>query len=60
VGIRDGRELAGWNPRLTFVEQTSALAGYAQIPLTPQRVAFRIFHALPIIRDYDRLYRFTF
>jgi O-methyltransferase involved in polyketide biosynthesis len=59
-GIRDGRELAGWNPRLAFAEQTSALAGYAEIPLTPQRVAFRILHALPIIRDYDRLYRFTF
>jgi O-methyltransferase involved in polyketide biosynthesis len=59
-GVRDGRELQAWNPRLRFIEQISALGGYDKIPAAPQRALFRLFHALPITRDYDRLYRFEF
>jgi hypothetical protein len=57
-GTRDGRVLEAWDPRLTFLEQTSAIAGYDKIPLRPQRAVFRLLHAVPVIRDYDRLYRF--
>jgi len=30
-GIRDARELQTWNPRLRFLEQVSALAGYPNL-----------------------------
>jgi hypothetical protein len=36
-GIRDAREIETWNPRLRFLEQASALAGYEKIPHKPQR-----------------------
>ena len=45
-------------PRLRYLEQTSALAGFEQIPVKPQRVLYRLLHGIPAIRDYDRLYRF--
>ena len=59
-GTRDGLVLETWNPRLTYLEHTSALSGYEQIPLRPQRALFRLLHAVKLIRDYDRLYRFRF
>lgn len=58
-GTRDGRELPEWNPRLNLVE-TSTFLGPATIGLKPQRVRYRLLCALPAIRNYDRLYRFTF
>jgi hypothetical protein len=36
------------------------MAGYENIPLTPQRMLYRLTYAIPAIRDYDRLYRFAF
>jgi O-methyltransferase involved in polyketide biosynthesis len=56
----DGRRLADGNPRLTCFQEISALAGFDRIPLTPQRIMFRLLHAIPAVRDYDRLYRFGF
>lgn len=56
----DGRLLAAANQRLTCFDEVSALAGYDRIPLTPQRIVFRLLHAIPAVRDYDRLYRFGF
>lgn len=59
-GTRDGRELQRWNPRLHYLDHTSAMADYAKIPLTAQRTLYRVLYAVPAIRDYDRLYRFSF
>ena len=59
-GTRDGRELADWNPRLCYIEQTSAIADSEKIPLKPQRTVFRMLHAVPALRDYDRLYRYRY
>ena len=58
-GIRDAREMEHWNPRLRFLEQTSSFGGYQGIPLTPQRMLFRLVHATPLGR-YDVLNRFAF
>jgi O-methyltransferase involved in polyketide biosynthesis len=58
-GTRDVRELERWNPRLHFVEQTSALDGYEAIPYAPQRLLYRLCHATPV-RNYDVLNRFEF
>jgi methyltransferase (TIGR00027 family) len=58
-GIRDAREIEEWNPRLRFLEQTSALAGYEKIQEKPQRVLYRLVYATPA-RRYDVLNRFAF
>jgi methyltransferase (TIGR00027 family) len=58
-GIRDAREMAQWNPRLHFLEQTSSIAGYQRIAPTPQRLMFRLVNATPMGR-YDMLNRFAF
>ena len=59
-GARDGRDLETWNPRLRYVEQVSAIADFEKIPPKAQREVFRLLHKIPVIRDYDRLYRFRF
>jgi O-methyltransferase involved in polyketide biosynthesis len=59
-GTRDARELETWNPRLRFLEENSAIAGCDEIPLKPQRLLHRALYALPVVRNYDRLYRFAF
>lgn len=58
-GIRDARELQRWNPRLRFLENTSAFAGYEAIPSTPHRLLYRLLYATPI-RKYDVVNRFAF
>jgi methyltransferase (TIGR00027 family) len=58
-GIRHGRELERWNPRLRCLEQTSAIAGFEKILLMPQRVVYRLLYATPF-RNYDVLNRFSF
>jgi methyltransferase (TIGR00027 family) len=58
-GIRDAREIQTWNPRLRFLEQTSALAGCDEIAETPQRRLYRVLNATPI-RRYDVVNRFAF
>ncbi|MGO4649627.1 class I SAM-dependent methyltransferase [Nocardia sp. 2YAB30] len=58
-GIRDVRELERWNPRLRFLEQTSALAGYERIPSAPPRLLYRLMYATSA-RRYDVLNRFAF
>lgn len=54
-GIRDARELQQWNPRLRFVEQSPALAGYEKIPTTAVRLIYRL-----VWKGYDVLNRFEF
>jgi methyltransferase (TIGR00027 family) len=58
-GISDAREIETWNPRLRFLEQTSALAGYEKIQEKPQRRLYRLVYATPA-RRYDMLNRFAF
>ena len=58
-GVRDARDLEGWNLGLHFVEETSTLADYAAIPFRPQRLLYRLIHATPL-RNYDVLDRFRF
>jgi O-methyltransferase involved in polyketide biosynthesis len=58
-GIRDPREIETWNPRLRFLEQASALAGYEKIQEMPQRVLYRLLYATPV-RKYDVVNRFAF
>ena len=58
-GIRDARELETWNPRLRFLEKTSALAGYRNIETTPVRLIYQ-FVAATGGRGYDVLNRFEY
>ena len=58
-GIRDARDIEGWNLGLHFVEQASTIADYKSIPFTPQRLIFRLVNASPM-GNYDVLYRFAF
>lgn len=58
-GIRDARRLAAWHPRLRFLEQAPALAGYEHIP----SAAVRMIYALTWViggRGYDVLNRFEY
>ena len=58
-GIRDARELQTWNPRLRFLEQTSAVAGCEKIKSTPVRLMYRLVRATPF-GGYDVLNRFQY
>jgi len=58
-GIRDAREIQTWNPRLRFLEQTPALAGYQKIEATPVRLIYKLVSATPA-RSYDVLNRFEY
>jgi methyltransferase (TIGR00027 family) len=58
-GIRDVRKLQTWNPRLRFIEQTSALADYQKIESTPVRWIYKLVSAMPA-RAYDVLNRFEY
>ena len=58
-GIRDARDVEKWNAKLRFVEQTSVLSGYPNIPSTPVRWIYRLFAALPVAA-YDVLNRFEY
>lgn len=56
-GIGNARDLESWNPKLRFVERTSALTGYQQIDNAVVRWIYRLTSALP---DYDTINRFSF
>jgi len=58
-GIRDAREMESWNPRLRFLEQTPALAGYQKIETTAVRLIYKLVWATPM-RAYDVLNRFEY
>jgi O-methyltransferase involved in polyketide biosynthesis len=58
-GIRDVRDMQTWNPRLRFIEQTSAVAGYAKVDSTPVRLIYRLMCAIPAL-DYDVLNHFEY
>jgi methyltransferase (TIGR00027 family) len=58
-GIGDARDIETWNPKLRFVEQTSALTGYERIDSTVVRWIYRFFRASPF-GVYDMLNRFEY
>lgn len=58
-GIRDARQLQTWNPRLRFIEQVPAVAGYQRIPTTAVRLMYWLICATPL-RAYDVVNRFEF
>ncbi|MCA2265679.1 methyltransferase [Mycobacterium marseillense] len=58
-GIRDARQVAAWHPRLRFLEQTPALAGYEHIPSTAVRMIYKVTWVTGG-RGYDVLNRFEF
>ena len=59
-GSSDGREITRWIGRLRLVEDRPVIAGYAAIPSGPVRLAYRLQYAIPVTRNYDRLFRYAF
>lgn len=59
-GTRDGREISRAEPRLDLVGSSPIMAGHERIPLSRQRLLYRLQYAVPAVRDYDRIYRYTF
>jgi O-methyltransferase involved in polyketide biosynthesis len=59
-GTRDGGEITRWDARLRLIEDSPIMAGFEKIPLTPQRLLYRMQYGIPAIRDYDRLFRYAF
>jgi methyltransferase (TIGR00027 family) len=58
-GIGDARELQKWNPRLRFLERTSALANYAKVDSTVMRLIYKFLCTVPL-SDYNVLNRFSY
>ncbi len=58
-GVRDARDIEGWNLGLRFVEQASTMADHKSIPFTTQRLIYRLAYASPM-GNYDVLNRFAF
>ncbi len=59
-GTRDGREITRWNARLRLIQDSPIIAGFDRISSTPQRLLYRMQYGIPAIRNYDRIFRFTF
>jgi O-methyltransferase involved in polyketide biosynthesis len=59
-GTRDGGEITRWDARLRLIEDRSVMAGFRKIPLARQRLMYRVAHAIPVWRNYERLFRFAF
>lgn len=58
-GIGNVGDLQTWNPKLRFVEQTSAMGGYEKIDATWVRWIYKLACALPVGR-YDMVNRFEY
>lgn len=58
-GIHDVRDIQTWNPRLRFIEQTSALAGYQKVDAIAVRLMYKLLHKTRF-RDYDVVNRFEY
>jgi methyltransferase (TIGR00027 family) len=58
-GIRDASAIEHWDPRLRFLERSSAGALYERIPSASMRLLWRLVYATPL-RNYDVLNRFAF
>jgi O-methyltransferase involved in polyketide biosynthesis len=58
-GIRDGRQVERWNPRLTCVEQPLFGAQFALIPVRRHRALYRLGNSTPGWRSLFKNFRFT-
>ena len=59
-GTGDGVEIPQWDSRLHLIDDSPIMAGYEKIPTATARLLYRIQYAIPMIRNYDRLFRFAF
>lgn len=59
-GTGDGLEIARWEPRLRLVSDSPIMAGVEKIPLALPRALYRAQFAFPVIRNYDRIFQYTF
>jgi methyltransferase (TIGR00027 family) len=59
-GLRDGRDVEGWNAGLTYVAGSSVLAQGPRVPVRSVRVLYRLGSVLPGLNGFERLYRFRF
>jgi O-methyltransferase involved in polyketide biosynthesis len=59
-GSDDGSEIARWDTRLRLVETNPIMAGFDKIPATSARLLYRLQYGVPALRNYDRLFRYTF
>jgi O-methyltransferase involved in polyketide biosynthesis len=59
-GTRDGAEITRATPVLRLIDERSVVAGFDRIPRKGPRLLYRIQHRVPVTRDYDKLYRYTF
>jgi O-methyltransferase involved in polyketide biosynthesis len=58
-GIGDARDIATWNAKLRFLEQTSVFAGYNKIDSTPVRWIYKLQSMSPF-GSYDMVNRFAY
>lgn len=58
-GIGDARDIATWNPKLRFLEQTSVVADYDKINSTPVRWIYKLQSISPF-GSYDMVNRFEY
>ena len=59
-GTRDGCEITRWDAQLRLIEDSPIMAGFEKIPLTRQRLLYRMMYAIRATRNYDRIFRFEF
>jgi O-methyltransferase involved in polyketide biosynthesis len=59
-GIRDGREIERWNPRLRYVAQVPFTTHFAKIPVRRYRVLYRLGNGIPAFRNLFPQFRFRF
>jgi O-methyltransferase involved in polyketide biosynthesis len=59
-GLSDPHELERWNPKLTLLDDTRALADYKQIPLRSYRVYSGLMNMIPGYNNMIRPLRYRF
>ncbi|MBF6329309.1 class I SAM-dependent methyltransferase [Nocardia transvalensis] len=60
TAIEDGRVVEQWNPRLTHADTAAIVPQYPRIPHPAYRTLYRLLTRIPALRDWIRVFRFTF
>ncbi|QWF82343.1 class I SAM-dependent methyltransferase [Amycolatopsis sp. CA-230715] len=60
TGIRDGSDIARWNPRLLYRDHVALVAQYERIPDPKLRRMYRLMSRFRPIRNYLRVFRADF
>lgn len=60
TGIRDGSDIARWNPHLRYREHVALIAQYDRIPDSKLRRMYRLMSRFGPIRNYLRVFRADF